>query len=392
MISPKTKSALINVISCTVSAVLLVLLAINLDKPQFEGQTNLPSAEVTNSTVKIETSIYTKPVPVATEAIISYMNSAEPETVLDVLSAFGGIKAGLNYGIPWKFTYQVRGLPIGLEVKSAKLLLSQSENLKNAKEYELDITDYEFSVYNLLPETKYYYRLNLTLSDGTNVGSVGEFETAKSPRILNIEGAVNVRDIGGHETTDGKKIKYGLLYRGSEIDGKVEPTYCVTEKGKTQMLEDLKIALDMDLRRDDTDTDGIGALGESVKHKYYAASNYSLFLEEKHNEKTRELFKDLADEDNYPIYVHCTYGRDRTGTLIYMLQALLGVDDQTLYKEYSVSAFTDAYLETEKFEVFLAEIAQMEGNSTQEKVENWLISVGVKKEEIAKIKEIFLED
>jgi protein tyrosine/serine phosphatase len=104
------------------------------------------------------------------------------------------------------------------------------------------------------------------------------------------------------------------------------------------------------------------------------------------------LFSALADKDNYPIYVHCTNGRDSTGTLMYLLEALLGVDDETLYKEYALSAFTDKYLETEKFETFVSEIDSMRGFSTKQKVENWLLSIGVSQSEINNIREILLED
>ncbi len=45
----------------------------------------------------------------------------------------------------------------------------------------------------------------------------------------------------------------------------------------------------------------------------------------------------MADRENYPIYLHCTYGNDRTGTICYLLEALLGVRDEDLLKEYRLS-------------------------------------------------------
>ena len=167
MDSRRTKSILINVISCTISAVLLFLLAINWDKPQFNAQNNKPTVDATNSTFKIETSLYTKPVPLATEAVITYMNTEPHEKVFDIYSAFNGGGGGLNYGLSWDFTYQITGMPIGLELSEARLMLSQDENFKQVQEYNLDVGGYECSLYNLIPNTKYYYRLNLKLSDGT---------------------------------------------------------------------------------------------------------------------------------------------------------------------------------------------------------------------------------
>src|SRR4051812_44889770 len=39
-------------------------------------------------------------------------------------------------------------------------------------------------------------------------------------------------------------------------------------------------------------------------------------------EKFRKVFSTLADPANYPIYVHCTYGRDRTGLIIGLYRVL----------------------------------------------------------------------
>ena len=45
----------------------------------------------------------------------------------------------------------------------------------------------------------------------------------------------------------------------------------------------------------------------------------------------------LAEEDNYPVLVNCTAGKDRTGLLIAMVMDLLGVDDAAIGAEYERS-------------------------------------------------------
>jgi protein tyrosine/serine phosphatase len=230
-------------------------------------------------------------------------------------------------------------------------------------------------------------------SVGKNVYAAGDFVTKESPRMMKIDGAVNVRDIGGWTTVDGRVIKQGLLYRGSEIDGAVEPKYCITEKGKNDMLSVLKIRSEVDLRSKELTPDGKDALGENVEHTYYGISMYSDVLNDSANdEKIRSIFSYLADVYHYPVYMHCTYGRDRTGTVCYLLEALLGLSDSNLEKEYELTAFYDGYTNVKDFTKFVGEIEDIEGDSTKEKVENYLLSIGVTAEEIESIRNIFLED
>ena len=50
--------------------------------------------------------------------------------------------------------------------------------------------------------------------------------------------------------------------------------------------------------------------------------------------------KVFANKNNYPIVFHCTYGRDRTGTLAFTLGALLGMKKKDLYKDYEITFFS----------------------------------------------------
>ena len=40
---------------------------------------------------------------------------------------------------------------------------------------------------------------------------------ARRDRLVALEGAQNFRDIGGYRTTDGRTVRWGLLYRSSEL-------------------------------------------------------------------------------------------------------------------------------------------------------------------------------
>ena len=48
----------------------------------------------------------------------------------------------------------------------------------------------------------------------------------------------------------------------------------------------------------------------------------------------------FANPDNYPIYLHCSLGRDRAGTLAFLISALVGVEEIDLYRDYEMSFFS----------------------------------------------------
>jgi len=37
-------------------------------------------------------------------------------------------------------------------------------------------------------------------------------------RVLKISGALNFRDLGGYQTSDGRSVKWGCLYRSAQLD------------------------------------------------------------------------------------------------------------------------------------------------------------------------------
>jgi hypothetical protein len=74
-----------------------------------------------------------------------------------------------------------------------------------------------------------------------------------------------------------------------------------------------------------------------------------------------------------------------------LLEALLGVSENDLRKEYEISGFTSPLSNTDDFDAFVDKINTFSGDTIQEKVEGYLLSIGVTAEEIANIREIFLE-
>ena len=108
------------------------------------------------------------------------------------------------------------------------------------------------------------------------------------------------------------------------------------------------------------------------------------------NEKMREVFSALAVKENYPVYLHCSDGKDRTGMVCYLLEALLGVSEEDCKREWELSALANGDGNAEGVSQFIAKLNKVEGVTLKEKTETYLLSIGVKQDQIDSIRNIFL--
>ena len=247
-------------------------------------------------------------------------------------------------------------------------------------------------LYNLYKGAE--YRLRITAyGQGNKVLSKGEttFTTTDlGPRVMHIDGIHNVRDLGGYTTASGQRTVQGLLFRGGTLT-KVEPYPIeLTENGASYMREVLKIKTDADLRNQAETGCAVSPIPDA-KLCYFNLGGYSDML----NASAKPLFQMLADKNNYPVYLHCTGGADRTGTASFLINALLGVDEKTLIQDYEFTSFSIYGMRNvqrgeyaEMFQQFLEKLKGYEGGNLQQKTENFLLSIGVTSTEIERIKGI----
>ena len=237
------------------------------------------------------------------------------------------IKEAIKKGSPYcsmKFKYFI------YNGKNWKMLLSEKEDMSFSREFSLLRTESVLTIDNLKPDTTYYYRI--LSGDAVETGS---FKTAPSYRFVYMEGAKNTRDIGGAKTVDGKTLKYGMIIRGSEIDGLVESGFFLAKSDIENVVDTFKFAYEFDLRNPSVFSGKyVSRFGENVKHDFYDCPIYGSVFNQNNKEKMKNIFSSLADENKYPMYLHCTHGADRTGTVVLLLQLLLGVDEESAIKEY----------------------------------------------------------
>lgn len=391
------------IIYCAVALVILVCMIFvggyldGIDRIEHQGESigEQQGEKSSLSHLQIVIPFFDEDVVIVSPAVEVFMKADDSLSVKDVYDMYSSAATRLDVGLPVELSYELLDVPAGYNVKKAEIIVADNKKFSNPSVYNLKDYETSVNVYNLKTGTKYYYRINLTFANEFETAVNGSFTTAEGPRVMNVDGVYNMRDIGGWKTASGKIIKQGLLYRGCEIDGAVEPKYTITDSGINTMLKDLGIKTDMDLRSESDNIYGTNVLGAAVNHEYYGTGMYSeIFKNKNSNENIRRVFSDLADEKNYPIYIHCTYGQDRSGTVCYLLESLLGVSEKNMMKDYLLSGLHhgDIYGGYEPMEEFIGRLKKFPGASMSERVENYLLSIGVTSKEIRSIRNIFLAD
>ena len=202
-----------------------------------------------------------------------------------------------------------------------------------------------FTLENPMIGTTYCWTVTATDGEGNSYASeVGTFTAdAQGPRNLTVGGLTNVRDLGGWNTEDGGRVRQGLLFRGSKLVANNSATnYLVTEEGIKTLRDELKVKTEIDLRLK-SKLGGLTAspLGNTVN--FYSCpmeDDAAMFFSDANTMKSiRDVFALLADENNYPIYFHCSIGTDRTGVIAWLVNGLCGVREKDLWRDYLFSNF-----------------------------------------------------
>lgn len=296
------------------------------------------------------------------------------------------IADAIVYGTPYRpfvFQYQFRNA-------SGILYLSENADMTDAAEYALPGEKTSIEIHNLKTGTTYYYKVRVNGEEHS-----GSFKTAQSNRFVYIPDTVNIRDIGGYPTMDGNMVKQGLLIRGIELDGLVNSAYYPSADAIKQMQDTFGFVHDMDLRYSDI-FQGVyqSRLGADISHKFYHSPEYGQIFSPINFSTLRAIFQDLADPEKYPMYLHCTWGMDRTGTIVFLLQGILNVSEEDMILEYKQTSYVhQAIANSQNINIIISGLTTYEGDTLQEKIVSFLTtSVGVTEEEIHSIRTIFLEN
>lgn len=188
-------------------------------------------------------------------------------------------------------------------------------------------------------------------------------------RWIELDGVVNMRDLGGLPTQDGRRTREGRLVRSDNLQD-LTPTdvrHVVDELGVTDII-DLRTDVERELtgpgplnetplahhhlsfivedRRGETDRDQRGAdtgeqallLSEGDPDRGSAdfwTRHYLGYLHQRPDSVAGALAA-VADSRGGAI-VHCAAGKDRTGTVTAMALSVAGVPDEAIVADYAAS-------------------------------------------------------
>lgn len=249
-----------------------------------------------------------------------------------------------NMGINLSFSIEE-----GHEAEEYKVLVSDNKNFENAKEYV--VKENSLNVKNLFVNTEYYWKVIA----GEEESNVGSFTTGNYPRWISNRPMYNIRDNGGYMTISGQRVKQGLVYRGGEITNKAwgEHTLTKTEESKAVFRNEMKMVggVELDLRGASDIGDGYKACAFAedgdIEYAQCPIKSYEqTFTVQADNKiKPRDMVKKIFEEvlahaDEHHVYYHCYGGADRTGTIGFLLNGLLGVSYTDLVIDFELTSYS----------------------------------------------------
>jgi protein tyrosine/serine phosphatase len=172
-----------------------------------------------------------------------------------------------------------------------------------------------------------------------------------SDRKLYWDGCINVRDLGGLETEDGRAIHWGAFTRSDH------PNRLSEEGWKALYAHGIRtiISLETDGMEDETleipeGFDGLKGAAVAIEDlsdteflKTWAATDlwctplYYSDAISRWPKRHTAVFKEIAQAQPGGVLIHCKRGHDRTGIISLMLLSLLGVPDDVIVKDYVLS-------------------------------------------------------
>lgn len=176
----------------------------------------------------------------------------------------------------------------------------------------------------------------------------------------------NLRDVGGHETADGARVRRGLLYRSVTLSRAAEADLAALAQLGVATVYDLRTAMEqerapdrlppgaehvsLDLLADSGEADpaavfalmddpprATAELGDGGTERFYIATYHDMVRLPSARAAFGRLYRGLADADGRAALVHCTTGKDRTGWAVAALLLFLGVGPDVVMAEYLLS-------------------------------------------------------
>lgn len=171
-------------------------------------------------------------------------------------------------------------------------------------------------------------------------------------RWLTVDGLANARDVGGLPLDGGGRVRAGVLLRTESLEG-------LGPAAVAYLTDELGVAQVLDLRTDhERTTYGLGALADAgvpvhrlsfipetgialpevdLGDSHPMLGHYLAYLEGR-GEYVVDGVRRIAGLESGTTVVHCAAGKDRTGVLVALVCAAVGVPREEITADYALSA------------------------------------------------------
>lgn len=198
-----------------------------------------------------------------------------------------------------------------------------------------------------------------------------EEELILAERLIPLKRFCNFRDLGGYETKDGRRVKWGNFYRSEALnklrgeDLEYFKTLGIKYIFDYRSLEEVRLNPDRNIEGvrnfnisamknlDNQNLNMESYLKEILFNKEMKELPEEILMDgyremPLNNLAFKELMKTIEKEENVPILQHCTSGKDRTGLGAVLILLLLGVKEDKVIEDYLLS---NKYLEEKNHKI-----------------------------------------
>jgi protein-tyrosine phosphatase len=206
----------------------------------------------------------------------------------------------------------------------------------------------EVSISGLDPDTRYYFDVVFSDQSKTRIGE----------RRVQLEGGVNFRDLGGYRTIEGRRVKWGQLFRSDNLGRLTDRDVNYLQKMGIRLVCDFRTPAEIKKLPDRYPTVNHGqSMRLPIQHgqsdpantfdriksgdidwmtEEFMINGYINNIEE-FTGLWAKFFKALADPSNRPLVFHCTGGKDRAGVAAALILLALGVPAATVIRDHGLS-------------------------------------------------------
>lgn len=244
------------------------------------------------------------------------------------------------------------------ETKAASLRIDVQDNWSLYAGTSVDNIDFSEPVANgtskgvfplNIPDSVRYY-FQLVTSESTAI---------LSEQHLPMEGGYNFRDLGGYRTKEGRYVKWGKIFRSDDLHNLTDADLAYLASIPLASIVDFRSEQEMRQAPDKNPTSvkmnypysispgNLMAAASSIEDLYKLTAeqadtlmmgmNILLVTDSACVNRYRDFFRLLQDDDNIPLMFHCSAGKDRTGMGAALVLLALGVDEETVLKDYLLS-------------------------------------------------------